>query len=67
MEINDIVDRLAAVDHELGELEARRALAQKAANLAEVNKLQEDIGRLMQVKDALRERLKHARRPKAEG
>jgi uncharacterized membrane protein (DUF106 family) len=51
MEPRDIIDRLAAIDDELQELQKRHALAQSGADLAEVNRLQQEIAQLMRVKD----------------
>lgn len=58
MEMSDIVDRLAAVDHELGEVEALRAIAQKDGDFAKLKLLEEEIGRLARVRDELREQLR---------
>ena len=57
MELADIVDQLAAVDHELGRLEALRALAQTRSDTAELHRLQEEIDNLRKVKSELREQL----------
>jgi hypothetical protein len=43
MNVADITDRLAAPDHELGRLEALRALAQSNADTAEVARLGAEI------------------------
>jgi hypothetical protein len=56
MEGTDIVDRLAAVDHELSR--ALRALAQTSGDDTEVQRLDEEIGRLSKVRDDLRKQLK---------
>ena len=53
----DIVDRLAAVDHELSRLEALRSLAQTRADAAGANRLEQEIGELGKVKAELREQL----------
>ena len=58
MDLADIVDRLAAVDHQLGRLEALRALAQTNADSAEVRRLEEEIALLTKVRDELRDQLK---------
>jgi hypothetical protein len=56
----DIVDRLAAVDHELARLEALGAVAQKNADSAEVTRLAEEISRVRKTRDDLRDQLKVA-------
>jgi hypothetical protein len=58
MEGTDIVDRLAAVDHELSRTEALRALAQTDGNDAEVRRLQQEIDELRRVKVELRNQLR---------
>jgi hypothetical protein len=58
MESDDIVDRLAAVAHELGRLEALRALAQRNGDSAEVRQLDGEIGQLSKVRDDLRNLVK---------
>jgi hypothetical protein len=54
----DIVDRLAAIDHELSRAEALRALAQTSGDSAEVQRLEVEIGQLTKVRDDLRKQLK---------
>jgi hypothetical protein len=46
MRPTEILDRLAAVDHELSRAEAMRALAQTDGNDAEVQRLQQEIDEL---------------------
>ena len=58
MELGDIVDRLAAVDHELARLEALRALAQKNADGTAVTRLAEEIDQVRKTRDSLRDHLK---------
>jgi len=58
MELADIVDRLAAVDHELARLEALRALAQKNADGTAVTRLAEEIDQVRKTRDSLRDHLK---------
>jgi hypothetical protein len=58
MKLADIVDRLAAVDHELARLEALRAPAQKNADGAAVTRLAEEIGQVRKTRDDLRDQLK---------
>jgi hypothetical protein len=58
MKSTDIVDRLAAVDHELSRVEALRALAQTDGNDAEVRRLQQEIDELRRVKGELRDQLR---------
>jgi hypothetical protein len=54
----DIVDRLAAVDHELSRTEALRALAQTKGDDPEVQRLQQEIDELRRVKSELRNQLR---------
>jgi hypothetical protein len=54
----DIVDRLAAVDHELSRAEALRALAQTEGDDTEVQRLQREIDELRKVKAELRDQLR---------
>ena len=54
MNVANIVDRLAALDHELGRLEARRALAQSNANTSELSRLEAEIDQVRKTRDALR-------------
>jgi uncharacterized small protein (DUF1192 family) len=58
MNVANIVDRLAALDHELGRLEARRALAQSNANTSELSRLEAEIDQVRKTRDALRDQLK---------
>ena len=58
MEPADLVDRLAAVDHELSRTEALRALAQTDGDDAEVQRLQQEIDELRRVKAELRDQLR---------
>ena len=58
MDPDDIVDRLAAVAHELGRLEALRAIAQKNGDGAEVRRLDAEIDQLSKVRVDLRNQLK---------
>jgi hypothetical protein len=58
MNVDNIVDRLAALDHELGQLEALRALAQSNANTSEVARLEGEIDQVRKTRDALRDQLK---------
>jgi hypothetical protein len=58
MTLADIVDRLAAVDHELARLESLRALAQKNADSNAVTRLTEEIGQVRKTRDDLRDQLK---------
>jgi hypothetical protein len=58
MDSDRIIDRLAAVAHELGRLEALRALAQRTGDSAEVRQLDGEIGQLNKVRDDLRNQLK---------
>jgi hypothetical protein len=58
MHLADVVDRLAAVDHDLGRLEALRALAQTKADSAEIGRLEEEIRQAREMRDILREQLK---------
>ena len=64
MASNDIVDRLAAVVHDLSRLEALRALAQRNGDSAEVHRLDGEIGQLSKVRDDLRKQVK-SQRPSA--
>jgi len=54
----DIVDRLAAVDHELSRAEALHALAQTEDDDTEVQRLQREIDKLRKVKAELRDQLR---------
>jgi hypothetical protein len=56
--MTDIVDRLAAVDHELSRAEALRALAQTEGDDTEVQRLERDIDELRRVKAELRDQLR---------
>ena len=58
MELNDLLNRLAAIDSELTRLENERALAQTAANGAELVRLDAEITRLKRTTADLREELK---------
>lgn len=58
MDSDDIVDRLAAVVHDLSRLEALRAIAQKNGDGAEVRRLDGEIDQLRKVRDDLRKQLK---------
>ncbi len=58
MDSHDIVDRLAAVTHELSRLEALRALAQRTGDSDEARRVEGDIDQLSKVRDDLRNRLK---------
>ena len=58
MNVDNIVDRLAALDHVLGRLEALRALAQSNANTSEVARLEGEIDQARKTRDAFRDRLK---------
>jgi hypothetical protein len=53
MNVADIADRLAALDHELGRLEALRALAQKNANTGEAARLGAEIDQVRKTRGAL--------------
>ena len=57
MNSTDIVDRLAAIDHEHSRVEALRALAQTEGDDAEVRRLQQEIDELRKVKADLRGQL----------
>ena len=54
----DIVDRLAAVDHELSRAEALCALAQTEGDDTEVQRLEREIDELRKVKAELRDQLR---------
>jgi hypothetical protein len=54
----DLVDRLAAVDHELSRVEALRALAQTDGDDTEVQRLDREISQLSKVRDDLRKQLR---------
>ncbi len=54
----DLVDRLAAVDHELSRVEALRALAQTDGDDSEVQRLDQEISQLSKVRDGLRKQLR---------
>jgi hypothetical protein len=54
----DLVDRLAAVDHELSRVEALRALAQTEGDDNEVQRLDREISQLSKVRDDLRKQLR---------
>jgi hypothetical protein len=54
MNLPDLIDQLATIDHEIEELRTRRTLAIKVADFREVNRLQEAIGRLITAQDQLR-------------
>ena len=56
--MTDIVDRLAAVDHELSRTEALRALAQTEGDDTEVHRLEREIDELRKVKAELRDQLR---------
>jgi hypothetical protein len=58
MTLTDIVDRLAAVDHELARLEALRALAQKNADSNAIPRLTDEIGQARKTRDDLWDQLK---------
>jgi hypothetical protein len=58
MAATTIVDRLAAVDHELSRAEAMRALAQTTGDATEVQRLQQEIDELRRVKAELRDQLR---------
>jgi hypothetical protein len=58
MAATNIVDRLAAVDHELSRAEAMRALAQTNGDDTEVQRLQQEIDQLRRVKAELRDQLR---------
>jgi hypothetical protein len=58
MNLTEILDQLAEMDGELQQLEQSRALAQTAADTAKVNRLQEEITRLTEARDELREQWK---------
>jgi hypothetical protein len=58
MGATNIVDRLAAVDHELSRAEAMRALAQTNGDDTEVQRLQQEIDQLRRVKAELRDQLR---------
>jgi hypothetical protein len=58
MRLTDIVDRLAAIDHELSRAEALRALAQTDGDDRELQRLQQEIDELRRVKAELREQLR---------
>jgi hypothetical protein len=58
MGATNIVDRLAAVDHELSRAEAMRALAQTNGDDTEVQRLQQEIDELRRVKAELRDQLR---------
>jgi hypothetical protein len=54
----NIVDRLAAVDHELSRAEAMGALAQTDGDDTEVQRLEQEIDELRRVKAELRDQLR---------
>jgi hypothetical protein len=58
MGATNIVDRLAAVDHELSRAEAMRALAQTNGDDTGVQRLQQVIDELRRVKAELRDQLR---------
>ena len=58
MNAADIVDRLAALDHELGRWEASLALARSNADNTEVARLGAEIDLVRGTRDALRDELK---------
>jgi len=58
MRPTDLVDRLAAVDHELSRVEALRALAQTEGDDNEVQRLDREISQLSKVRDDLRKQLR---------
>jgi predicted secreted protein len=61
MNQTNLVDRLAAVDHELGRVETLRALAQTRGDDADIRRLDEEIGQLSSARDDLRAQLKAQR------
>ncbi|HXZ03157.1 MAG TPA: hypothetical protein VEI03_24435 [Stellaceae bacterium] len=61
-DLADILNRLADVDHDLLRLEGGRALAQTAADSAEVSRLDVEIGHLMKLKEELRAQWRRERR-----
>ena len=54
----NIADRLAALDHELGRLEALRALAQSNANTGELARLETEVDQVRKTRHTLRDQLK---------
>jgi hypothetical protein len=58
MRPTDIIDRLAAIDHELSRAEALRALTQTDGDEREVQRLQQEIDELRRVKAELRDQLR---------
>lgn len=58
MDLTDLLNRLAAIDSELTRLENERALAQTAANSAELARLDAEITRLKKTTADLREEFK---------
>ncbi len=61
-DLTDILNRLADVDQDLLRLEGGRALAQTAANSAEVHRLDAEIGHLLKIKEELRAQWKREQR-----
>ena len=55
MDLTDILNRLAEIDHEVTRLEGQRAVAQKAADTAAVGQLDAEIARLKKATADLRE------------
>jgi hypothetical protein len=53
MNLPDLIDQLAAIDHEIERLRAQRAHAINVADFREVNRLMEAIGRLINAQDQL--------------
>lgn len=64
MKLADILNKLADLDCDIIRLEGERALAQHAADTAQVARLDEEIGRIYKAKEALRAdfRSRHAGR-----
>jgi hypothetical protein len=58
MGATNIVDRMAAVDHELSWAETKRALAQTNGDDTEVQRLRQEIDELRRAKAELRDQLR---------
>jgi hypothetical protein len=54
MNLADILNKLADLDYDIIRLEGERALAQRAADTAQVARLDEEIGRIYEAKEELR-------------
>jgi len=64
MKLADILNKLADLDYDIIRLDGERALAQQAADTAQVARLDEEIGRIYKAKEELRAdfRSRHAGR-----